>query len=430
MRSQLKSFVIYGSAIFFSAALSFATFSVLTHHLSADDFGVVNLYNSFTIFLSPFIAVGVQYALGIDYFKLDEKDYRQHFTNGMFIPLVTMVLFTLLFMVFSSYILKVTNTSLFFVLTLPAACFLALLYDIFLNLFRNKEKHYLFAGVSIFKSVTEVGLTLLLVLSLGWKWEGRLASYLLTLVIVCLVIAFFISKWKLLTGRLEKGEIRRVFWQGLPFVPERLSIFVLGYSDRFFIDHFKTTADVGYYGAGAQMAVILHLVTLTLNNTFYPQMFKAMSGEKIDYAGLKKATLTFAGVSFFLTGCVMASIPVFFKLFIGPEFQEGKRYAYLLTAGMFIWALYNVLLPYLLHMRKNRVIMFISILGMLLSISLNFLLVPRLGALGATFTSIGVYFFMTAALAYFVHRFYGFRRILSAGNVGRKAETQENTEHS
>ena len=55
--------------------------------------------------------------------------------------------------------------------------------------------------------------------------------------------------------------------------------------------------------------------------------------------------------------------------------------------------------------------MTISILGMILSLTLNFINVKKFGAIGATYTSIFVYFFMAAASIYTVHRFIGLRKI-------------------
>ena len=54
--------------------------------------------------------------------------------------------------------------------------------------------------------------------------------------------------------------------------------------------------------------------------------------------------------------------------------------------------------------------MTISILGMILSMSLNFINVKKFGAIGATYTSIFVYFFMAAAAVYTVHKFIGLKK--------------------
>ena len=53
--------------------------------------------------------------------------------------------------------------------------------------------------------------------------------------------------------------------------------------------------------------------------------------------------------------------------------------------------------------------MFISIAGMVVSLAGNAINVPYFGAIGATYTSILVYFFMAAGAVYFVHRNYNLK---------------------
>ncbi|MDP9230806.1 MAG: polysaccharide biosynthesis C-terminal domain-containing protein, partial [Bacteroidota bacterium] len=77
------------------------------------------------------------------------------------------------------------------------------------------------------------------------------------------------------------------------------------------------------------------------------------------------------------------------------------------TIGLFFWAIYNVFIAFLLNLKKNKLIMFISILGMILSLLANFLNVRNFGALGAAYTSILVYFSMAAITIFFVHKYYG-----------------------
>ena len=69
--------------MFFTAGVSFATFSLLTRHLNQFDYGIINLYNSTSILLVAFISCGVQFVLNVDYFKLPPEQYRKRFSNSI-----------------------------------------------------------------------------------------------------------------------------------------------------------------------------------------------------------------------------------------------------------------------------------------------------------------------------------------------------------
>jgi O-antigen/teichoic acid export membrane protein len=406
-----KSFLVYAFTLFFNALVSFATFSLLTKHLSEVDYGIINLYNSFTIFLVPFLSVGVPFTLSVDYFKMDEVSYRKHFTNGLAIPVLSSVLFTILFLLFASPIRQLLKINSFFTLILPASCLLIVLNEIILNTIRNKGRHFLFAGYSIVRNLAEIGLTILFVIGLGMKWEGRLLSAFLALGLGAVVVIILVTRWHYYTASFSKSDIKNIVRIGMPFIPERLAIFVLAYSDRFFIDYYKGTGEVGFYGAGAQLALIVNLTILTLNNTFYPVIYKKLTGEHYDYKGIKKTVFAYISLAAVATLFVIVFTPFIFQNFVGEVFQPGKKYAIFLTAGFFFWAVYNVFLAFLLNVKMNKTIMMISLAGMSCSILLNFINVKIFGAIGATYTSITVYIIMAALVVYFVHRRYGLNKI-------------------
>jgi O-antigen/teichoic acid export membrane protein len=412
---HFKTFSIYAFTLFFNAALSFAGFSVLTHHLNEVDYGIINLYTSFTVLVTPFIAIGVPFFLSVEYFKKKDEEFKYEFTNAIALPAMACIVFTILFILFYPLLEGRLKANPFFIIAVPFFCFMIVLNDVFLYLFRNKQKQYLFAGYSIGKNILEVGTSLLLVIIAGLAWQGRLASSLISLVIACLALMFFIYKWRLFTGHFNKKLMLSILLAGLPFVPERLAIFVLGYSDRFFIDHFKGTAEVGYYGAGAQVAMIVNLAILSLNNTFYPSLFRNLSAESIAFKTVRKLSLIFIGVSFLLTLMVIASIPILFTYFIGPAFRPGQQFALYLTIGFFFWSIYNVFIAFLLNLKKNKLIMYISIGGMMVSLIANFINIRNYGAIGATYTSMIVYGLMAAVTVLFVHKHYDLRKIFLIG---------------
>jgi O-antigen/teichoic acid export membrane protein len=407
----LKSFSVYVFTMCFTAGVSFATFSLLTRHLNEVDYGIINLYNSTSILLVAFISCGVQFVLNVDYFKLPKEQYRKRFSNSIIIPVLIFLILTIGFLVFNYPIQRLVKSNFFFTAVLPLTCLLILVNDIVLGLIRNREKHFLFAGFSISKSLFEVSLAIIFIVFMGWGWEGRITGSFITLILSCAFAFFLFRKWGFLTTDIRLNEIKPVFKYGLPFIPERLAVFFMFYSDRFFIDYFEGTADVGFYSAGAQIAIILNLICHSLNSTFYPYFYKRLAMDKPDYAGLRKGIFAFGGIATITMLGLIAVTPLVFKYFVGNAFKPGQKYAIYLVIAFFFWAIYNMLLPFLLNKKKSKLIMSISIVGMLLSIGLNFYNVRHFGALGATYTSIIVFATMCLLTLYSVHKIYNLKDI-------------------
>lgn len=408
---HLKPLTVHAFAIFFNAAISFITVVILTHYLSESDYGIINLYNAFTIFLMPFIGVGIQFLLNVEFFKMNADEYRSEFSNAVFIPVILSIVFTILFAIFFFMLKNIIKVNFFFIIILPFSCLILVLNETLLNIIRNKNKYWLFAGFSMSKNIIEVGLTVFFVVSLGMAWQGRLTGALIALIFVGGVILYLIKKWNFFENKIQYPRIKSIAQKGSPFILERVAIFFMGYSDRFFIDHYNGVSDVGLYGAGAQIAIIVGLSVLALNNVFHPTILKSLAGEKVQYNVLKRDVIIYIGISGLITLLVISFSPIFFKFFIGEKFHSGSRYTTLLSIGLFFWSIYNVFFAFLLSARKNKLIMAISVAGMILSVSSNFFMVKYFGALGAAYTSIFVYFFMALMVVFFVNRIYGIKRI-------------------
>jgi len=408
---MIRSISVYFFTFFFNAAISFLAFSITTYYLDEKELGIVYLYNSTVLLLVPFISVGAQFVLAIDYFKMPPADYRRHFSNGIMVPLISCALFTLLFLLLFYPFQDVVPVNFFFAIVLPLYCFFAVVNDISTALIRNKEKHLLFSGYSIGRNVIEIGLTIFFVVAMGLKWEGRLASGLISLGAAAIFSLLLFRAWKLWTNESSSREIRQVATSGLPFVPERLAVFVMAYSAGFFINYYQSTEDVGLYGAGMQIAFIVNVSIVALMSWFHPYIFKNLA-DVPNIRNLRKAVFLYSGISAFITLALILALPVLFQLFIGPKFQGGQVYARFLSLGFFFWSIYGLFVGFLLFKKKNRQIMFISILGMLLSLGLNFFNVRQFGALGATYTSMIVYFIMALVMIVLVNKQYNLKKLL------------------
>src|SRR4030095_9492471 len=113
--------------------------------------------------------------------------------NSMVIPVIIFGVLTIGCLIFNYPIQRLIKADFFFTAVLPLTCLLILVNDIILGLIRNREKHFLFAGFSISKSLIEVSLAVLFIVLLNWGWEGRIASSFITLIVSC-TAAFLLFK--------------------------------------------------------------------------------------------------------------------------------------------------------------------------------------------------------------------------------------------
>lgn len=386
-----KQVYIYFLSYLVNAGLSFGILSLLTHHLTTYDYGIINLYSSFLLFLIPFISGGVLYPLSVEYFKRPKETYKAYFTNAQAIPLVSLVLFTIICVALQYPLSRFLKVSPVWIWIMPLTAWWIMVNETAMMITRNKNQPWQFALFSVGKNFTEIVLTVWLVIGLHWTWQGRLLSAASAPVLLGIFSIYLFYRGRLLAKRIHWPDTRRILLLCFPFVIERLGVFVLGNSDKYFIDHFDLngTKEVGLYGLGSQLATIIYLVTISLNSAYQPHLFKKMAeGFK---GKIHKTTIWYIGACAAAVIAMFIAIPLIFRFFIGSHFQEAQRYAYILCGGYFMWSIYNAFQAYLIYLEKNRQIVFISVVGMVTSLSLNLFFIPRYGALAAAITSVVTY---------------------------------------
>ncbi|RYE01568.1 MAG: hypothetical protein EOP50_01755, partial [Sphingobacteriales bacterium] len=424
MAGKLKPLYVYVLTTFFNAGVSFLVFSFLTHLLSAEDYGIINLYAAFSIFLTPFIGVGMQVMIGVDFFKLSEEDFKHQFVNSMALPLFSTILFSVLFLLFHQQVQDLLHVNFFFAVTFPLCCFMILVSDIILILMRDKGLHYSFAGFSIAKNIVEIIATVVFIFFIPLAWKGRLIGSTSALVLGLIIAIFLVRRWRLHEGRFNYARFKENLKIGLPLVPERLAVFVLSFSDRFFIEHFSTVKDVGLYGAGAQVSVIVRLTIVTLVTTYQPAILRELAQTSPNYQVLSRTMLRFIGACAVTTLLMLAATPLIFHFFIGKEFLPGRNYAFFLTLGMFFSGMQTMFNTYLLFLKKNRLLMMTSLIAVVVCCLLHYVNVKTFGPIGATYTSVILYALISSVTLYNVHRFYGLRPVLLGKGTFRFARKE------
>jgi len=208
----VRQVYIYFGSYFFNAAVSFLTLSLLTNHLTPYDYGVINLYSSFLIFLMPFITGGVLTPLSVEYFKKDNESYRAYFANAQVIPLISLCFFTLLCLFAGNFLAGFLRVTPFWIYLLPLTTWFIYINETSLTIARNKNQPWLYAGFSVGKSLAEMLLTIGLVIGLSWGWQGRVSSAVLAPFLFLFISIYFFYRWKYLSSAINWKIVRMICW--------------------------------------------------------------------------------------------------------------------------------------------------------------------------------------------------------------------------
>ena len=389
-----RSFIIYTAVSFISASIPFFLLPVLTNYLSKKDYGIITLFSTTVSLILPFISVGIPQLLAVDYFKKSEIEFKKEFSSSLFfISLFAFFAFTILFL-FQKPIKTILNFDSNFLFFIPLICVGATFIEILYVLYRNKEKVKEYAALSIFQTVAEAGITLILILVLFLKWEGRLITTVVmsTLFVFFSLIKFY--KWKLLPQKINLLQIKSILIFGFPLIFERLRTFVLNSSDKYFVAKIVDLENLGIYSVATSVSTVILVCVNSLYIAYTPFLFKTLESGR-DFAKIVKMIYVLIAITLLATIALSLTSSFIFKYFLGKDFQNGQAYVSWLAIGYFFWGINVYFQAIILYKKKTFHLLVISIIGLVLNLILNYLLINKYQTIGAAYSTAITYFVMS-----------------------------------
>jgi O-antigen/teichoic acid export membrane protein len=174
----------------------------------------------------------------------------------------------------------------------------------------------------------------------------------------------------------------RMLRYSLPLVPGTLAFYVMQYVDRYILNEVRGLGEVGLYGMGARMASLVNLFLMGFQAAWWPHVLSAFREPE--------APAKFRRVSevyLLVTMAILMMLSLFghevLLLLTTPEFAV----AYTVVPPLVLGAVMASVASYFSYgieiSRKNHYRMLLNLGALTISVSLNLMLIPQLGVLGA-----------------------------------------------
>lgn len=170
---------------------------------------------------------------------------------------------------------------------------------------------------------------------------------------------------------------------GLPLVPASISLWILNYSNRYFLIRLTTLNDIGLLSVGSRIASIVVFVVTAFRTAWGPFAYSLVKNEKMARKTYSRALTYFLLV----TLVAAASLSVFAREVIlvlaTAIYESSASIVPLLACSAIAWgAVYIVGIGYGIA-KKSYHTTIATVLAALVNTRLNFLLIPRWNFLGA-----------------------------------------------
>lgn len=399
--------LILGLGTFGSKLLVFLLMPFYTAWLSTDQYSTAELITSTANLLIPLACVGI--ANGIFRFAADRASNKAE--------------------VFSSSIALLLGGSCVFLILSPLLglidyfdgyLWLIVLYVLLANLqsvcaqyVRAIDRTRLFAVQGILNTVFTVLFNLLLL----WWLDLGVTGYVLSVIAGNLVTTVFLvcvaQLWRVFRfSNIKKELIKELLWFSLPLVPTTVCWLITDLSDRYMVTYFCGANENGIYSAAYKIPTIINLVSGIFLQAWQFSAVAESSNEEECKEFYSRVFRGFLSVIMIGTAGLILFSRFLSGLLLNSAYFEAWRYMPTLLCAAAIEAVVAFLATVYMVRKKSMHSFVTAMVGTLANLLLNFLLIPRIGALGAALATMASYFAVMLVRLFDVRRMIPFRLCL------------------
>lgn len=250
LAALFKQSSIYFVGDFFRRGVGFLMIPLYTHYLSPADYGLIELVELFVTVAT--VTFGIM-AISDSAVRI-YHEYTQPFDRASVIRTALTVVAVASFLVAAVAVMLAGPLSLAVFRTaeytsLVRAAFFVMFFGNLLETLlvyqRIRERAVFFVTFSLLQLAATLGLNIYFIAFAGLGVWGFMLSKIICTTLSVLLLLVLLRKE--LVGRFSWDVFRKMAAFGTPLIFSGLSIFIVHFSDRFFLSHFATLAAVGVY---------------------------------------------------------------------------------------------------------------------------------------------------------------------------------------
>jgi O-antigen/teichoic acid export membrane protein len=253
-------------------------------------------------------------------------------------------------------------------------------YEQITALFRVEERSVAFVAASLVNLAITVAATVAFVVVLDWGPTGVIVgNFTGTLIVYAGLLAY---RREQLGLTFDRSLLRQMNRFGLPLVPSMLALWMLTFGDRIFLLKLSDASEVGLYSIGSRIASAMVLL-LTAFRTAWPAFAYSIEDDreaKRSYAYVLTYLLFVASWAALALGLLA---PWLVRLLTTPTFYEAARVVAPLSFGAVAFGGFIVVSIALGRTKRTQFNWVVTGAAALVSVTLNLLLIPTYGMMGA-----------------------------------------------
>tara|TARA_B110000046_G_scaffold173155_1_gene195520 strand:+ start:5420 stop:6505 length:1086 start_codon:yes stop_codon:yes gene_type:complete len=327
---------------------------------------------------------------------LKKEKFSDYLKSFFVLVAVNTIIYTLLILIVTLLFDSFFGLPFWLSIMIPAISLLVVLFETISSIPVYIKKHKDYAVLVLSKFLIEISCSLFLIIGVGLNWIGRIEGLIIGSLAALIISYKYLRKENYLTGVISKTKTLELIKQGSPLLFMAVSITVMNYSDRIYIERMVGISETGIYSIGVVVGGIELLFVSATISVFRPLVYNLLKDKKSDFK-IQLINLSVLSLSLLFLNLFTNLI---FDLLIDQAFHAAKSYVFPISLGYFFWGIANHYLSHLLYFKRNRINAYIFIFSMILNLILNYFLIVEYETIGAAYST-AITYFISALIIYF-----------------------------
>lgn len=387
-----------------SRVIRFALFFVYTFFLTKADLGFFDLITNTITLITPVLALQLYDAiLRWNISDSSEGALKGVATVSMFVVLFCLLIFTFIYFITAAYI-KLEYTGLIY-----CSIIVQTIYPVILQFARGcgKNLEYTISGV-LFTIVFAVG-TVIILMVFKLKVEGLLIANVVATLAAIFYLVIKLNYFKYLVPSFFNKEIaKEMLHYSVPLIPNTISWWAISTADRYIILYYLGISFNGLFAVATKFPSMLLMLHSIFNMAWQEKAMRTYNAENRDeyYSSILDKYFTF-----FFCGIMMAIAVTkpLFRVAIQAAYYDAWKLMPLMYLAIGYQALASFYGSGYLSSKKTSGALTTTIVGVVVSVTSNFILIPLLGLIGASVSFCAGFFIMFIIRVYQTRRYFSIK---------------------
>ncbi|MDB8567898.1 lipopolysaccharide biosynthesis protein [Turicibacter sanguinis] len=366
-----------------AALISFITVPITTWLVTPEQFGFTTMFTLLQTLITSFIYLGLDQAYVREYNNKNHSKNKLLF-NCILLPLIlsfiTIFCLVLFMEPISIYLFSEVNQILMncLIIWIP---FVVIERFLLLSI-RMEEKGIEYSLYNILTKIFIMILTIGLLLLYQKTYTSIVLGMIISQIISCSILMILLRKqlvfWK---ESFDSKLIKEMLKFGLPILPSVLIVWVLNSTDRIILNQYCDIQEIGIYFAAMKLVTTLNMIQ-SIFSTFWVPLAYRWHEEGVEKEQFEKVSYGLGIVM----GIVFISV-LFFKsimiMILAPDYSEAQFILPFLLFSPIMYTMSETTTLGIAFSRKTYFNILVSLIAAVINLSINFLLVPYVGGIGA-----------------------------------------------